>query len=161
VHSGDLRYFLLPPPNSPSSIQGDPDGTAESLADVLTSYGGSSTIKSYLQQGGFKRGATRTYQDSTLGANVTIELLQFGSSDGADTWLQGFYLQGNGWSSFSVPGENGAKAREKDSGGYDTLIGVYAQGDTFYQITVFGTQHLPHNDLSDLMVAEHGRLAHG
>ncbi|MBS2961795.1 hypothetical protein KGA66_01955 [Actinocrinis puniceicyclus] len=161
VHSGDLRYFLLPPPNSPSSIQGDPDGTAETLSDVLKGYGGSSDVKSYLQQAGFKRGATRTYQDSKLGANVSIELLQFDSSDGADSWLQGFYLSGSGWTSFSVPGEGGAKAREKKSDGADSLIGVYAQGDTFYQITVFGTQALPHGDLSDLMIAEHGRLAHG
>lgn len=161
VHSGDLRYFLLPPPNSPSSIQGDPDGNAESLSDVLKGYGGSSDVKSYLQQAGFKRGANRTYQDSKLGANVTIELLQFNSSDGADSWLQGFYLSGSGWTSFSVPGEGGAKAQEKKSDGADSLIGVYAQGDTFYQITIFGTQALPHGDLSDLMIAEHGRLAHG
>lgn len=161
VHSGDLRYFLLPPPDGPSSVHGDPDGTAESLSDVVTEYGGSSDVKSYLHQMGFKGGAQRTYQDSTLGANVSIELLQFDSSGDADTWLQGFQLGGDGWTSFSVSGESGASAREKSGDGIDRLVGVYAEGDTFYEINVLGTQTLPHGDLSDLMNAEHGRLAHG
>lgn len=161
VHSGDLRYFLVPPPDGPSSVHGDPDGTTEGLSDVVTEYGGSSDVKSFLNQMGFKGGARRTYQDSTLGANVSIELLQFDSSGDADTWLQGFQLNGNGWTSFSVSGESGASAREKNSDGIDELVGVYAEGDTFYQIRVFGTDTLPHSDLSDLMNAQHGRLAHG
>lgn len=161
VHSGDLRYFLLPPPDGPSSVQGDPDGTTESLSDVVTEYGGSSDVKLFLNQAGFKSAANRTYQDSSLGANVSIELIQFGSSDGADNWLQGFQLNGSGWTSFSVSGESGATAREKNSDGLDELIGVYAEGDTFYQIRIFGTQTVPHSDLSNLMNAEHGRLSHG
>jgi len=161
THSGDLRYFLLPPPDGPSSVQGDPDGNKESQSDVVKEYGGSSDVKSALNQLGFKGGAQRTYQDSTMGANVSIELLQFDSSGDADNWMQGFQLNGNGWTSFSIPGESGATAREKNADNLDSLIGVYAEGDTFYQITVYGTQTLPHSDLANLMTAEHGRLAHG
>jgi len=161
IHSGDLRYFLLPPPDGPSSVQGDPDGNKESQSDVVKEYGGSSDVKSALSQLGFKGGAQRTYQDSTMGANVSIELLQFDSSGDADNWMQGFQLNGSGWTSFSIPGESGATAREKNADNLDSLIGVYAEGDTFYQITVYGTQTLPHSDLANLMTAEHGRLAHG
>lgn len=161
THSGDLRYFLLPPPDGPSSVQGDPDGNKESASDIVKEYGGSSDVKSALSQLGFKGGALRTYQDSTMGANVSIELLQFDSSGDADSWMQGFQLNGSGWTSFSIPGESGATAREKNADNLDSLIGVYAEGDTFYQITVYGTQTLPHSDLADLMTAEHGRLAHG
>jgi hypothetical protein len=161
AHRGDLRYFLLPPPDGPSSVQGDPDGTLEGANDVLKQYGGDSQVKSALDQLGFKTGATRTYQDGTLGANVTIELLQFGSADDAGQWLQGFELNGSGWTSFSVPGESGASARERNSDGLDKLVGVYAEGDTFYQIDVYGSQTLPHADLSNLMTAESGRLSHG
>ncbi|MGH6653687.1 MAG: hypothetical protein ACRDVE_00615 [Actinocrinis sp.] len=161
THRGDLRYFLVPPPGGPSSVQGAPDGTLQDLTAVLVNYGGSSDAKSALQQGGFKKGATRVYQDSALGANVEIDLIQFNSSTGADNWLQGFYLGGSGWTSFSVPGESNAKAREKKADGLDNLIGVYYQGDTFYQITVYGTGSLPHGDLANLMNAEHDRLAHG
>jgi hypothetical protein len=161
VHRGDLRYFLLPPPNSPSSIQGNPDGNTESLSDVVTEYGGSSDTKSFLTSLNFKAGANRTYQDSVLGANVSIELIQFDSSGSADQWLQGFSLNGNGWNSFSVSGESGASAREKSTDGYDNLIGVYTEGDTFYEVTVYGLGTLPHADLSNLMNAEHSRLSHG
>ena len=63
--------------------------------------------------------------------------------------------------SFSVTGEPNAKGRDKNADGIDTLIGVYYEGDTFYQITVYGTGKLPHKDLSNLMNAEHDRLAHG
>ena len=62
---------------------------------------------------------------------------------------------------FSIPGESGATAREKHSDGVDELIGVYAQGDTFYEVTIFGTQTVPQSDLANLMTGEHGRLAHG
>ena len=161
VHSGDLRYFLLPPPDGPSSVQGNPDGDTESMSDVVKQYGGSSDVKSFLNQMGFKGGARRTYQDSAMGANVSIELLQFGSSDDATNWLQGFQLNSSGWTTFSIPGESGATAREKNSDGLDDLIGVYAEGDTFYEITIFGTQTVPHSDLANLMTGEHGRLAHG
>ncbi len=161
VHSGDLRYFLLPPPDGPSSVQGNPDGDTESMSDVVKQYGGSSDVKSFLNQMSFKGGARRTYQDSAMGANVSIELLQFGSSDDATNWLQGFQLNSSGWTTFSIPGESGATAREKNSDGLDDLIGVYAEGDTFYEITIFGTQTVPHSDLANLMTGEHGRLAHG
>lgn len=159
VHRGDLRYFLMPPPQGPSSVQGDPDGTVESASDVATQYGGGSQIKSTLDQLGFKAGATRTYQDSRMGANVTIELLQFSSGDNANTWLQGFQLNDGGWTTFSVPGQSGATAREKNANGLDNMIGVYAEGDTFYQINVYGSAPLTHADLSNLMIAEYGRLS--
>jgi hypothetical protein len=161
VHRGDLRYFLVPPPQGPSSVQGDPDGTAEDFNAVMAQYGGGSDIKSALNELGFKAGATRTYQDSTIGANVTVELLQFSSGDNANSWLQGFQLNDSGWTSFSVPGESGATAREKNANGLDSMIGVYAEGDTFYQVDVYGSQTLPHADLSNLMIAEYGRLSHG
>lgn len=161
VHRGDLRYFLLPPPDGPSSVHGDPDGTTESSRDVQRVYGGSSKVKSALDQLGFKGGASRTYQDEEMGANVRIELLQFGSGDEAGQWLQGFQLSGSGWTSFSIPGQSGATAAEKHSDDLDSLIGVYAAGDTFYEIDVYGSQTVPHADLSNVMTAEYNRLTHG
>lgn len=161
VHRGDLRYFLLPPPETPGSVQGDPDGTREGLDDILKEYGGDSQVKSALEQLGFKTGATRTYQDSDLGANVSVELLQFDSGDNANSWLQGFQLNGSDWTSFSIPGEPGAMAREKHTDGLYSLIGVYTEGDTFYQVDVYGSQSLPQADLSNLMIGEYGRLSHG
>ena len=65
VHSGDLRYFLLPPPQGPSSVQGNPDGTTETLSTIVTEYGGGYT-KQNLTQLDFTGACTRTYQDLSL-----------------------------------------------------------------------------------------------
>ncbi len=112
VHSGDLRYFLLPPPQGQSSVQGDPNGNTETLDDVVTNdYGGDSSIKTYLQQDGFKTACDRVYQDSTIGANVQIELIKFGSSSESSAWLSGATFNGGGYQSISVPGESGATRR--------------------------------------------------
>ena len=161
THHGDLRYFLLPPPQGSSSVQGDPDGTKESLSDVVSEYGGTSDVRSFLNQSGFKTACTRTYQDSNIGANVTIELIQFGSSGGASDWESGFTYSGSGYESISVSGESGARGWSYAKDGQYDLIGVYRDGDTFFQVELFGTQVIPAADLGQVVSAEHSRLAHG
>jgi hypothetical protein len=162
IHSGDLRYFLLPPPQGPSSVQGDPDGTTETLGVVVQDfYGGSSTVSGYLRQDGFKTACARTYQDSTLGANVTIELIQFGDPDESSAWLSGFSYDASGARSISVPGESTAEGWSRSSNGGSALLGVYREGDTFFQVSVYGTSPLPASDLGELIAAQHSRLANG
>ena len=161
AHSGDLRYFLIPPPQGPSSVQGDPDGTTETLDDVLATYSDASEVRTSLEQLGFKTACTRTYQDSTMGANVTVELMQLGSSEDSEEWLSSFGFSGDGYQSISVPGESGAEgwSYAKD-GGYQ-LVGAYREGDTFFQVTIYGTQLIPAQDLGQVISAEHDRLANG
>lgn len=158
VHSGDLRFFLLPPPQGPSSVQGDPDGDVMTKSAVEHEYGGGSSVGSALSELHYKKAVTRTYQDTTLGANVTVELIQFGSASDASDWAQGFSMSGK---RFSIPGESGASGYSSSSDGAYALNGTYSEGDTFYQISVFGTQSLPHSDLTSLMKAEHSLLASG
>ena len=161
IHSGDLRYFLVTPPQGPSSVQGDPDGTTETLDEAVVAYGGDSSQASILQDAGFKAACERTYQDSTLGANVDVQLIQFKSSDEAEAWTESFGLSGAGFASISVPGVSGAKgwSYAKD-GGYN-LVGIYREGDTFFQVEIYGTQALPAADLGQVVSAEHSRLANG
>lgn len=161
VHSGDLRYFLLPPPQGSSSVQGDPDGTTESLSDLVSEYGGSSDVRSFLKQSDFKAACTRTYQDSSMGANVTIELIQFGSSSGSSDWMSGFQLNGDGFKSISVPGESGASGWSYQKDGQYQLTATYREGDTFFQVTIYATQSIPASDLGQVVSAEHSRLADG
>jgi len=161
IHSGDLRYFLLPPPQGPSSVQGDPDGTTETIDDVLATYDDASTARSNLEQLDFKTACTRTYQDSTMGANVTIQLMQFGSSDESEQWLSEFSFSGGGYQSIPVSGESGAEGWSyADDGNYE-LVGAYREGDTFYQVTIYGAQVIPAQDLGQVISAEHDRLANG
>lgn len=161
VHTGDLRFFLLPPPQGPSSVQGDPDGTTESLSDVVSEYGGGSTVRSTLNSLDFKAACYRTYQDSNLGANVSIELIQFGGSSDSSAWLSGFSYSGKGIKSISVPGEPDAEGWSQDNDGTYQVTGVYRDGDTFFDVAVFGSQPVSASDLGQVMRAEHARLADG
>ncbi|HEV2640451.1 MAG TPA: hypothetical protein VGX23_35285 [Actinocrinis sp.] len=167
VHHGDLRFFLLPAPDGPSSVQGAPDGTTENKSTVVGEYGSSSDssqISSALGRLDFQGGATRTYQDSTLGANVTVELLQFGSHSDAKQWL-GFF-QGSvptGDTKLTIPGESGSIgwSSSDDSTESYSLTGLFVEGDTFYNITVFGDQELDDSSLTNVMNDEYNRLANG
>ena len=161
IHSGDLRYFLLPPPQGASSVQGDPNGTTETIDDVLAAYDDASTARSNLEQLNFKTACTRTYQDSTMGANVTIELMQFGSSAESQEWFSDFEFSGGGYQSISVSGESGAEGWSYADNGTYELIGAYREGDTFYEVTIFSSQLIPAPDLGQVVSAEHARLANG
>jgi hypothetical protein len=161
THHGDLRFFLLPPPEGPSSVQGDPDGTTQSLNDVLATYNDPNTARDSLNQLGFKTAAERTYQDSTMGANVTIQLMQFGSSSASSDWLSSFSYSGDGYQSISVPGESGAQGWSYAKDDNYELVGVYREGDTFFQVSIYGTQLIPAQDLGQVVSAEHDRLADG
>ena len=161
VHTGDLRFFLLPPPDGSSSVQGDPDGTTESLSDVVSDYGGSSDVKTSLRQLGFKTACDRTYQDSSIGANVDIQLIRLGGSSDASAWLSGFTESGSGIKSISVPGESGAKGWSWKSDGSYEVFGAYRDGDTFFDVDIYGDQPISAADLASVIKAEHARLANG
>lgn len=167
IHHGDLRYFLLPPSGGPSSVQGDPDGTAESETAVIGEYGtdgDSSEITRVLKKLDFKSGATRTYQDSSLGADVTIELVQFGSPTEAKQWLGAF--QGSlpmGSTALTIPGEPGSTGwsdADAVAGSY-SLTGLFTEGDTYYDVTVVGPQEIDQSSLTNLMTSQYSRLANG
>jgi hypothetical protein len=161
VHSGDLRYFLLPPPQGQSSVQGDPNGNTETLDEAVAAYDGDASQASELQQAGFKTGCDRTYQDSTIGANVSVQLIQFDSTGDAEQWTESFGLSGAGFASIPVPGESDAKGWSYAKDGNYTLVGLYREGDTFFEVQIYATQAIPAADLGQIVSAEHTRLADG
>ena len=167
VHHGDLRFFLLPAPGGASSVQGDPDGTAENETTVVGEYSNtsdSSEITQVMHHLGFQAGADRTYQDTALGANVTVELLQFGSHDDAAKWLGAF--QGSapaGASPLTIPAEAGStgwSSTDETDGTY-SLTGLFVEGDTFFNVTVVGDEEIDDSSLSNLMTEQYSRLANG
>ena len=161
VHSGDLRYFLLPPPQGASSVQGSADGNTDTLDEAITAYGGDSSQKSILQQAGFKTAADRTYQDTSMGANVRILLIRFGSSSESQQWLDGISFSGSGYASISVPGVSGALGWSYAKDNYYELVGLYREGDTYFEVHLYGQQLIPASDLGQVVSAEHSRLANG
>jgi hypothetical protein len=159
IHHGDLRFFLLPPPQGPSTVQGNPAGTVETEAEVVSEYGSGYT-KQNLSQLDFTGGATRTYQDSTLGANITIELLQFATHNDAQAWL-GVLSKPSGTTSVTIPGESGSVGWLQNTVGNYQLNGTYVEGDTFYNITIYSTQEIGDGSLIGLMDSQYSRLSNG
>jgi hypothetical protein len=160
IHSGDLRYFLLPPQGT-SSVQGNADGNTDTLDEAVTAYGGSSGQRSILEQAGFKTAADRTYQDTTMSANVRILLIQFDSSSESQQWLDGISLSGSGYASIPVPGVSGALGWSYAKDNYYELVGLYREGDTYFEVHLYGQQLIPASDLGQVVSAEHSRLANG
>jgi hypothetical protein len=159
IHHGDLRFFLLPPPQGPSTVQGNPAGTVETETEVVSEYGSGYT-KQNLSQLDFTGGATRTYQDSALGANITIELLQFATHNDAQAWL-GVLSKPSGTTTVTIPGESGSVGwLQKTMGDYQ-LNGTYVEGDTFYNITIYSTQEIGDGSLIGLMDSQYSRLSNG
>jgi len=87
--------------------------------------------------------------------------MQFGSSDDSEEWLSTFEYSGDGYQSISVPGESGAEGWSYAKGGNYELVGAYREGDTFFQVEIFGTQVIPAQDLGQVISAQHSRLANG
>ena len=161
IHSGDLRYFLLPPPQGASSVQGNADGNTDTLDEAVTAYGGTSDQRSILQQAGFKTAADRTYQDTTMGANVRILLIQFHSSSESQQWLDGISFSGSGYASIPVHGVSGALGWSYAKDNYYELVGLYREGDTYFEVHLYGQQLIPASDLGQVVSAQHSRLANG
>ncbi|WP_143094209.1 hypothetical protein [Streptacidiphilus jiangxiensis] len=160
-HSGDLRFFLLPVPDT-AEAYGDTDGTTESLSDIAKEMDNSSTSKSILQQLGCSGGAYRIYRTNDGQYTVTAKLIHFDSSGHAADWVSGLTF-GHG-DSFDVSGISDAKGlaiNPSDSTGVGTLMGISHVGDVEYEIDVSGTGSLAHSLLTPLMQREEKLLSTG
>jgi hypothetical protein len=162
VHSGDLRYFLLPVP-SDGSVVGPPDGDALTAASVAASYSNGSDVLKALQQLGFKDGASRRYQTGDAKYHVEVRLLHFGSADVARAWTQSDKPQA-GWTAFGIPGYPDEKAYDiplDPSVGEARLRAVGFRGDVFFEVDVFGEPPVDHAVLIDRVRKQIARLDSG
>ena len=60
-----------------------------------------------------------------------------------------------------MPGVSEAKGWSYAKNGGYNMVGVYREGDTFFEVEVYGNQALPAADLGQVVSAEHSRLANG
>lgn len=162
VHSGDLRFFLLPVP-SDASVVGSPDGDTLNAATVAGSYSNSSQALKILQQLGFKSGATRRYQTGDAKYHVAVRLLQFSSADYARAWASGDTPQADA-TAFGIPGYPDEKAYDMPldaSLGEARLRAVGFRGDVFFEVDVFGEPPVDHQVLIDRVRKAIARLDSG
>lgn len=162
VHSGDLRFFLLPVPSDGSAV-GTPDGDTLTAATVAASYSNSSQVLTILQELGFKAGASRRYQTGDAKYHVNVRLLQFSSAENARAFASGDKPQTNAVA-FSIPGYPDEKAYDiplDASLGEARLRAVGFRGDVFFEVNVYGEPPVDHQVLIDRARKEIARLDSG
>ncbi|MFC4035041.1 hypothetical protein ACFO3J_26740 [Streptomyces polygonati] len=77
VHTGDLRYFLLPAPEESVAL-GDPDGTPLTPVDIVDNPNVAAST-AVLKKYGFRTGFYRSYRASGGRGQFVIKLAQFAS----------------------------------------------------------------------------------
>jgi hypothetical protein len=162
VHSGDIRFFLLPVP-SDGSVVGSSDGDTLNAAAVAALYSNSAEALKVLQQLGFKDGGSRGYQTGDAKYHVNVRLLHFSSPDNARAWAAGDKPQANA-KAFSIPGYPDEKAYDiplDASLGEARLRAVGFRGDVFFEINVYGEPPVDHEVLIDRVRKQIARLDSG
>ncbi|AXI78691.1 hypothetical protein C7M71_015920 [Peterkaempfera bronchialis] len=160
VHSGDLRFFLLPVPKG-AEVYGQPDGTTLSLAAVAKGFDNAGETRRILRDYDFRSAAYRSYRAEDGSAEVTSRLIRFGSSVRAKWFVQGMSMGGT---AFTVPGVDGARGflfKPEEEGETGQLIGHFHQGDVEVEITVAVKGNPDKALLADLMKRQQKRLSTG
>ncbi|WP_435132639.1 hypothetical protein [Actinacidiphila sp. bgisy144] len=160
VHSGDLRYFLIPPPDG-ADVYGDPAGSADTAADVAAAAADQDKAARALSTYGFRAAATRTYLTADGVTEVTVELVRLRGSDQAAA-----YYAASGYQAATLPLQGGYPARGYDlsSGSAEsanTLLATSYQGDVHITISVTGGRTPSRALLQHLLDAQHQRLRTG
>ncbi|MGW3233266.1 hypothetical protein [Kitasatospora sp. NPDC001095] len=135
-HEGDLRYFLLPIPAGGESY-GPADGMALTNDDVSALFGKQDGIMDILGSYGYKGGATRMYRTADGKAEVTVTVLQFGSTAMARDFVKGYKIKS--LEPFDIdgdPGGHGYLQTPKHESYTGSMSGISSQGDVQYTIDV-------------------------
>ena len=162
IHTGDLRFFLLPVP-SDGSVVGNADGSTLTKDQIAADYKDSSSVVTILGQLGFKDGADREYQTGDAAYHVEVRLLRFDSQQDASLWFQGDQPDSK-WKEFSISGYSDAKGWDiapSSPGGLGRLRGLYYRGDTVFEVMVTGQDPVDHSVLVDRMGKQIDRLTTG
>jgi hypothetical protein len=161
VHSGDIRYFLLPVP-ADAGAYGDADGTAQTCGQIASTLSDPGTAGTVLKQLGCSGGAYRTYQTDDNAFTVTVELIHFDSDADAGQWVAGMSF--NNGDTFTIPGVSNAQGvalNPTDSADTGDLQGLSHLGDMEYEIDIQGVGAVPHAMLTQLMQQEEKLLSTG
>ncbi|MGW3246925.1 hypothetical protein [Streptomyces sp. NPDC001070] len=156
-HRGDLRYFLLPPPED-AETYGDEEGTDLSRSDVAES----TDVRRALTTYGFKAAAYRTYLTGDGEYEVSVQLVRFASAGSAAGYYDDFYYQGT---RIALPSsDHPAKAYRLSSSSAEStgsVIVLSHQGDVHISISVTGAKTPGKGMLTRLLDQQYRRLKTG
>ena len=163
VHSGDIRYFLLPAP-SDGKVIGPADGDTLTDKAMADRYTNSAEALKGLKDLGFKDGAARAYQTDDAKYHVAVFLMHFSSAQNAKWWLAGDEGDAS-WKAFDVPGHSDVKAwdipAEDSSRDEGQLRAVGVRGDVYFEVTIVGEPPMDHAVLINCVRKQIDRLDTG
>lgn len=160
VHSGDLRFFLVPAP-AEADVSGEPAGSPLSADDIAAQSPDQAAAKRSLTAYGFRAGAYRTYLTADGVSEVTVRLVRFAGPDQAAGYYSAQSYQG---ATIALDGSFPARAYNMASGSAestDTLLATSYQGDVHITITVTGGRTPSSALLEHLLDAQYQRLSTG
>lgn len=159
-HTGDLRFFLLPP-SKDAEVYGDEAGSALTAAEVASTASDEAEMKRALKEYGFRSGAYRTYLTAGGGAEVTVKLSRFADAASAVGYYDAHYYEGD---KLTLTGGYPARAyhlTSASSESTDSLLAISYQGDVHITITVTGGKTADPRLLQNLLDAQYQRLKTG
>ncbi|WP_329134865.1 hypothetical protein OG552_20115 [Streptomyces sp. NBC_01476] len=163
VHTGDLRYFLAPPPAG-ADVYGDRAGSPLTADDIAVTATDESAARAALTAYGFRDGAYRTYLTADGVREVTVKLIRFagpGQAAAYDAQQRGEGAQGT---EIPLGADYPARAYHLASGSdesTDTVLVDSYQGDVHITLTVTGGRTPAGTQLRDLLDAQYQRLRTG
>ena len=162
VHSGDIRFFLMPVPPD-AGVIGAADGKPLTKDDVAARYSNSGEALKELNQLGYKDGAYRDYQTGDAKYHVVARLWHFASAQSAKLWVQG-EQPSPAAKAFSVSGFPDVRAwyiSPPLSGDPASVRGMGVCGDVAFEIYVIGQEPLDRGLLADRVRKQVDRLTKG
>ncbi|MCZ4120867.1 hypothetical protein [Streptomyces sp. H39-S7] len=160
AHTGDLRYFLLPPPKD-AEVYGDEAGSALTAAEIASTASDEAEMKRALSEYGFKAGAFRTYLTAGGATEVTVKLSRFADSASAAGYYNAHYFEGT---KLTLTGGYPARAyhlKSASAESTDSLLAISYQGDVHITVTVTGGKTADPKLLQTLLDAQYQRLKTG
>jgi hypothetical protein len=158
VHSGDLRYFLLPVPAGADDYD-DPDGSVLTADDIAVASADQAGTRGALTTYGFRAGAYRTYLTADGATEVTVKLARFASPDQAAAYYGSLAPEGTALTLGSSHPARGYRLSSGSAESSDAELAVSYQGDVQITVTVTGDQAPADTLLRDLVDAQFQRLA--
>ena len=158
VHSGDLRYFLLPVPAGADDYD-DPDGSVLTTDDIAVAAADQAGTRGALTTYGFRAGAYRTYLTADGATEVTVKLARFAGPDQAAAYYASLSPQGTALSLGALHPARGYRLSSGSAESSDAELAVSYQGDVQITVTVTGDRTPADTLLRDFVDAQFQRLA--
>jgi hypothetical protein len=160
VHSGDLRFFLLPAPTD-ADVYGDPDGSPYTAEDAAAGAANPSDAKAALKTYGFRSGAYRTYLTGDGVYEVTARLLRFGSAGQATAYYAQHTYDGGAIALDDTYPARAYRLTSDSAESTNAAVAVSHQGDVHITLTLTGSRSPSGALIQRLLDSQYQRLKTG